>query len=296
MPTIDPELHALIPPLTTEEYQQLEANILADGIREPITLWNGVIVDGHNRFTIAQKNWIDCPAQEKSFADRDAVIDWMICNQLGRRNLSPNQQSYLRGLQYEREKKKTGAPEGNKNAEKQIGQNEPIVSTAERLAEVHNVSPATIKRDAEYSKAVDTITANTSPEIKQKILTRDMSVTKTDLLHLARMEPSEQQTAVEKVSTGEVKTISQYIKEQSKQDPDCKKIDREHKIQDTIGDCIDLVAIRKIKDYDEAVSLYFEWNNVFTVEDCLYRLNQSIEHLNNIKTALKNYNKLKVVK
>jgi len=32
------------------------------------------------------------------------------------------------------------------------------------------------------------------------------------------------------------------------------------------------------------------------VEDCLHRLNQSIEHLNNIKAALKNYNKLKVVK
>jgi hypothetical protein len=34
-------------------------------------------------------------------------------------------------LQYSREKKKIGASEGNKNAEKQIAQNEPIVSTAE---------------------------------------------------------------------------------------------------------------------------------------------------------------------
>jgi len=52
--TINPELKALIPPLTEEEFKQLQANVLADGIREPIITWNGTIVDGHNRYELAQ--------------------------------------------------------------------------------------------------------------------------------------------------------------------------------------------------------------------------------------------------
>ena len=50
---IDPEFVDKIPPLTAEEFQQLENNILADGlVISPIITWNDVIVDGHNRYEI----------------------------------------------------------------------------------------------------------------------------------------------------------------------------------------------------------------------------------------------------
>ena len=53
---IDPEFQGKIPPLTFEELNQLEANILRDGrIINPIIVWEGLIVDGHNRFIIAKK-------------------------------------------------------------------------------------------------------------------------------------------------------------------------------------------------------------------------------------------------
>jgi len=52
--TINPELKSLIPPLTAEEFKQLETNVLAEGIREPIITWQGTIVDGHNRYELAQ--------------------------------------------------------------------------------------------------------------------------------------------------------------------------------------------------------------------------------------------------
>ena len=54
---IDPEFQGKIPPLTFEELNQLESNILRDGrIINPIIVWQGLIVDGHNRFTIAKKH------------------------------------------------------------------------------------------------------------------------------------------------------------------------------------------------------------------------------------------------
>lgn len=44
---IDSEFQALIPPLQAEELAQLEANILADGCRDPLVAWGNVLVDGH---------------------------------------------------------------------------------------------------------------------------------------------------------------------------------------------------------------------------------------------------------
>ena len=44
---IDPEFENVIPPLTKDEYHQLEENILDDGrIMMPIAVWGDIIVDG----------------------------------------------------------------------------------------------------------------------------------------------------------------------------------------------------------------------------------------------------------
>ena len=104
--TIDPEFANKIPPLREEELEQLEENILADGVViNPLIVWDGVIVDGHNRYRILQKHpEIQFTTYEKKFTDRYAAIAWICKNQLGRRNLTPQQFKYLIGLQYEAEK------------------------------------------------------------------------------------------------------------------------------------------------------------------------------------------------
>jgi len=86
---IDEELQNLIPPLAEDEIKQLETNLLSEGWRdnEKIIVWNGTIVDGHNRYFICAKHNIPFKTQEKSFVDKTAVILWMIDNQLGRRNI-----------------------------------------------------------------------------------------------------------------------------------------------------------------------------------------------------------------
>ena len=81
------ELEVLIPPLTSEEFKQLERNILEEGIRDPLVTWNGILVDGHNRYRIAQEHDINYVTVEKEFADMNEVKEWMINNQFGRRNL-----------------------------------------------------------------------------------------------------------------------------------------------------------------------------------------------------------------
>ena len=54
--TVDPEFRDLIPPLNEEELKLLEESLVADGCESPLTVWNGVIVDGHNRYAICRKH------------------------------------------------------------------------------------------------------------------------------------------------------------------------------------------------------------------------------------------------
>ena len=91
---IDDEFRSLIPPLTDDESQRLEKSILDEGVREPIITWNGVIIDGHNRYRICQKHGIDCPNREREFDSRDAAKIWIIENQFARRNIN----GYVRSL------------------------------------------------------------------------------------------------------------------------------------------------------------------------------------------------------
>jgi uncharacterized protein (DUF342 family) len=89
------------------------------------------------------------------FEDREAVMDWMDANQLGRRNLQPQQASVLRGRIYNRRKK---AKESNLKQNAPKDQNDPSVktdSTAEAVAKKTGVSPATIKRDGKLAEEVE---------------------------------------------------------------------------------------------------------------------------------------------
>ena len=67
---IDPEFQNKIPPLTEDEYRQLEENILEAGkVFEPITVWNGTIVDGHNRYRIIMEHpFLEWSVREKTSA------------------------------------------------------------------------------------------------------------------------------------------------------------------------------------------------------------------------------------
>lgn len=157
---IDKEFKSLIPPLTPEEFNQLEQNCLKDGILESIKVWKDVIIDGHNRHEIANKNGLDFTVTELSFENRTDAIEWIILHQLGRRNLTEEQKAYLRGRRYENEKLKHG---GNRKKESNP-QNEDL-KTSEKLASEYNVSKATIERDADFAKGVDLLPDERKTEV-----------------------------------------------------------------------------------------------------------------------------------
>jgi phage N-6-adenine-methyltransferase len=154
---VDEEFRSLIPPLTDEERAGLEENLLRDGCLEPLIVWaeQQILLDGHNRKDICDRFGIDYEVREISLPDREAAADWIDAHQLGRRNLTPEQMSLLRGRRYNR-LKKTKAEAGAKGGASK-DQNDTCLpdSTSERLAKEHGVSAPTIKRDGQYAEAVD---------------------------------------------------------------------------------------------------------------------------------------------
>ena len=94
---IDTEFRGLIPPLEHSELTLLEESILEEGVRDALVLWNGYIVDGHNRYDIITKHGIkDYRVINKKFTDKDEAKIWIKKNQISRRNIAP----YLRAEYY----------------------------------------------------------------------------------------------------------------------------------------------------------------------------------------------------
>jgi hypothetical protein len=174
---IKEEFKKLIPVLTEEEFKQLEDNCLRDGILTPIYLWNDFIIDGHNRYQIAMQHQLKFECLDFDFADEFEVKEWMVINQLGRRNLTNEQKSYLIGKRYENEKQKHGGSRG---------QNVPLNTTAEKIAEEVGVGEAQVKRNEQFAKGVDKM----SEELKQQVLQGSSNINKADIQLISKAEPT----------------------------------------------------------------------------------------------------------
>jgi len=179
---IDPELSSLIRPLQPEEYEKLKESILAEGIRDPLVVWRGILVDGHHRYKIAQEYGLEFRTVEIDLPDKEAAKEWIITNQLGRRNLTPMEASYYRGKLYESRKLSRGGDRKSK------GQNVLLKTTAEKIAEEYGVTDKTIKRDAQFSQAVDKVAAEVGEEAKHAILTGKANIPKKDVEKLIEIK------------------------------------------------------------------------------------------------------------
>ncbi len=143
---IDKEFQALIPPLTELEYNLLEENILNNGILDSIKIWNNTIIDGHNRYKIACDHKLFYDIEELKFDNRELVLEWIIRNQMGRRNLS----AYDRGL-LALKLKTLLSIKGKINMSQGLQGSEKVNSTKE-AAEKFNISHDTLNKVKEIEK------------------------------------------------------------------------------------------------------------------------------------------------
>ena len=158
----------IIRPLSESELQLLEQNILRDGIRDPLVVWGDTLIDGHNRYAIAQKHGLEYKTVQIELEDDTAAKIWIMNNQLGRRNLSTATRALMaldmKPLFAEQAKERHGTRtdlvphEGTK-----------FGKTRDQLAKIAKVSKSSIDY-AEYIKA------HAPDEIMQKVENDEMSL------------------------------------------------------------------------------------------------------------------------
>ncbi len=219
---IDPEFEALIPPLSDDEYKQLKENIYEAGeVREPIIIWHDmaqsdnayVIIDGHHRWKALQELQKEHPDEyiswywsaESFLYTRQDVKEWMIKNQLGRRNLTREQKlRYIGQLQASR-KNTRGGDRGNQYTKEAKGQNEPLAkTTAQQIAEEVGVSESTVKRAEKFSQGIDAL-ETVSKEAVKKVLNGKSGVSVSDVSNFPKMNPDEQEDFIDIVVNPEKK-------------------------------------------------------------------------------------------
>lgn len=174
---IKEEFKKLIPPLTTEEYKQLEDNCLEEGIREKIILWNNYIIDGHNRYNIANQWNLEFETKSKNFNTIEDVKIWMLDNQFGKRNLSDaqrylnrNEKRKLLKEQGEQIYKEKSVFKGNQHtAPLSTIDNEPKHNTQKIIANELGWSTGKVAMaDVVFKKA--------TPEIEEKVLKNEITI------------------------------------------------------------------------------------------------------------------------
>jgi len=192
---IDEEFRNLLPALDSERYAMLEESLLQFGCVYPLVLWNGILIDGYTRHRIAMEHGIPFTTIEKEFGCRDEVLIWIVSAQISMRSLSDIHLSYLRGLHYIADMRKHGLGD-RLSDDSEKAQNEPLqdssASRSARLAKLYNVSPSTIKREAEVAEAICLI-VQISPLAKRKILSKAIRVTRTLLRELLTWEEEDVQ-------------------------------------------------------------------------------------------------------
>ena len=164
---IDEKFATLIPPLSAEERQQLEANIVEHkGARDPLVVWSQdgdlTLIDGHNRYEICTRLVLPFTIHEMKFSSRDTAADWIDRNQLGRRNLHPDAFTLILGRRYNRAKKAEGGRTDRTFGEGKVS----TPKTAEKLASEHGVDEKTVRRAGKFADAVE----------KTKVIAPDLEV------------------------------------------------------------------------------------------------------------------------
>lgn len=241
---IDPEFRDKIPPLTDAEFEQLRENILNDGeVYEPIVVWNGTIIDGHNRWRIIQEHpEIPYKVKEMDFADKWEAAEWMYRKQLGRRNLSDEQKKYMIGKMYEARKKSVGGQVGHEARNQWTGANVDKMSelptrreikdgTAGEIGKEIGVDGRTVRRAEKFAKGIDAIN-NEFPEAANKVLRGGSGITKEFVASIPSMPEEQKMQAIEAVNFGP-KAVAEFKKNATMEECNATPIVHEEEYNET---------------------------------------------------------------
>jgi ParB-like chromosome segregation protein Spo0J len=231
---INDKFKNLISQLTSDELRILEESVLEHGVRDPVLVWNNVIIDGHNRYAICKKHNLPFTIKELEFNNELEAIVYIIKNQLGRRNLTDYAKTNL-SLELDqtmseiaKQNMSNGGQIGgklgslitnNKIYNKELINNEGLanspnprlthINTREEIAKLAGVGSNTVSK-------VKKINADAIDEIKQELMRPDGKLSINTAEIIAQLPAEEQKEIIQKLDEKEIIRRAKEIKDARK--------------------------------------------------------------------------------
>ena len=207
-------LSAAFPAMGADDFQALKDSIENIGVQNPITLFEGMVIDGWHRYTAAMELGMSCPTVELGNVD---PRDFVLAQNKARRHVTQAQLGLAVTAVY------AWRPAGNP-ALSQSGSACPVGKTNAELAQIAGVSERTIKQ----AKAIQTKAA---PEVEEAVKRGEIGGEKAAAI--AKLPKEEQAAAI-------ANPVSKPAKA-----PAPQAHDNDHKLDDAAN------TIRELSDENE---------------------------------------------
>lgn len=172
-------LSAAFPAMSAEDFQSLKDSVEAIGVQNPVTLFEGMVIDGWHRYQAANELGMPCPTAELDGVD---PRDFVLAQNKARRHITQAQLAMATTAVY------AWAQVGNPT----LSQSDiecPIGKTNDELAQIAGVHKNTIKQ----AKAVQT---KATPEVQAAVKRGDIGLPKAAAI--ANLPAEQQAEALKK--------------------------------------------------------------------------------------------------
>lgn len=166
-------LSAAFPAMSDEEFRGLVDSIGVNGVLNPVTVFEGMVLDGWNRYRAAHEAGVECPTQEYDGNDPQVFV---IAQNKDRRHIQQGQIALAVAAVYQW-RPGAGRPEKNPAPGAELPK-----TTAE-MAVIAGVGARTMER-------AKTVEAKAAPKVKEAVKAGTISVKKA--AEIAQLPPKEQ--------------------------------------------------------------------------------------------------------
>ena len=207
--TILPEIQRRLLPLRPEEEAELEKSVLREGIRDPLVVWEHggklILLDGHHRYKLARKHKLNFRIVKIDLPDLEAALEWVDRNQLGRRNLTDEERAVVIGRLYERRKRQ------GRRTDLTSGQIDQRLTTAEQIARELKIGEKTVRRAAEFLRAVEVI-QQVNPQAAERILRGELKDALTNLPRVYKEDKKVIEKVADQIARGKVSRVEDALR------------------------------------------------------------------------------------
>jgi ParB-like chromosome segregation protein Spo0J len=221
-------LSAAFPAMTTEEFQSLQSSIDVNGVLNPITIYEGMVLDGWHRYQAAMELGMDCP--EAELEDWIDPKDFVLAQNKNRRHITAAQLAMATTAVYE------WVPRGRQN---KPAMNAGLKTSAE-LAEISGTSERTIRQAKSVMK-------NATPEVQDAVKTGKIGLYKAQ--EISKLPKDKQAAAIDKPIAPERPRLTE---DYSPDEAELKANELAHQA--------DLELLNKMLEADEALAASYAEN------------------------------------